>query len=67
MFDGQGHRSGKPHTTPVGYLPDGAERILVIASAGGSPGTRPGTTISSRTPKSPSRTARSSTGRGPNR
>jgi len=32
-----GARSGKPHTTPVGYLPDGAERILVIASAGGSP------------------------------
>jgi deazaflavin-dependent oxidoreductase (nitroreductase family) len=32
-----GARSGKPHTTPVGYLPDGAERVLVIASAGGSP------------------------------
>ncbi|MER6348906.1 nitroreductase family deazaflavin-dependent oxidoreductase [Streptomyces sp. NPDC001595] len=32
-----GARSGRPHTTPVGYLPDGPERILVIASAGGSP------------------------------
>jgi deazaflavin-dependent oxidoreductase (nitroreductase family) len=31
-----GRRSGRPHTTPVGYLPDGGERILVIASAGGS-------------------------------
>lgn len=31
-----GVRSGAPHTTPLGYLPDG-ERILVIASAGGSP------------------------------
>ncbi|GAA1276739.1 nitroreductase/quinone reductase family protein [Sphaerisporangium rubeum] len=31
-----GARSGAPHTTPVGYLPDG-ERILVIASAGGAP------------------------------
>ncbi|WP_433393848.1 nitroreductase/quinone reductase family protein [Micromonospora sp. KLBMP9576] len=31
-----GARSGSPHTTPVGYLPDG-ERILVIASAGGAP------------------------------
>nr|MDT0657936.1 nitroreductase/quinone reductase family protein [Micromonospora sp. DSM 115978] len=31
-----GARSGKPHTTPVGYLPDG-ERIIVIASAGGAP------------------------------
>ncbi|MEH1099910.1 nitroreductase/quinone reductase family protein [Micromonospora sp. CPCC 205561] len=31
-----GARSGAPHTTPVGYLPDG-ERILVIASAGGGP------------------------------
>ncbi|MFG1888915.1 nitroreductase family deazaflavin-dependent oxidoreductase [Micromonospora sp. NPDC049051] len=31
-----GARSGSPHTTPVGYLPD-EERILVIASAGGSP------------------------------
>lgn len=33
----EGARSGRPHTTPVGYLPDGAERVLVIASAGGSP------------------------------
>ncbi|MBE1488451.1 nitroreductase/quinone reductase family protein [Plantactinospora soyae] len=32
-----GVRSGAPHTTPVGYLPDGAERILVIASANGAP------------------------------
>ncbi|GAA3131525.1 nitroreductase/quinone reductase family protein [Planomonospora alba] len=31
-----GARSGARHTTPVGYLPDG-DRILVIASAGGSP------------------------------
>lgn len=31
-----GARSGRPHTTPLGYLPDG-DRILVIASAGGSP------------------------------
>ncbi|MGW4502641.1 nitroreductase/quinone reductase family protein [Micromonospora sp. NPDC004336] len=30
-----GARSGAPHTTPVGYLPDG-DRILVIASAGGA-------------------------------
>ncbi|GLW98433.1 nitroreductase/quinone reductase family protein [Microtetraspora sp. NBRC 16547] len=32
-----GARSGAPHTTPVGYLPDGGERVLVIASAGGAP------------------------------
>ncbi|MFD0660427.1 nitroreductase family deazaflavin-dependent oxidoreductase [Thermocatellispora tengchongensis] len=32
-----GARSGAPHTTPLGYLPDGGDRILVIASAGGSP------------------------------
>ncbi|ETK35374.1 nitroreductase/quinone reductase family protein [Microbispora sp. ATCC PTA-5024] len=31
-----GARSGRPHTTPLGYLPDGG-RILVIASAGGAP------------------------------
>ncbi|TQJ74907.1 nitroreductase/quinone reductase family protein [Streptomyces sp. SLBN-31] len=31
-----GARTGTPHTTPVGYLPDGAGRVLVIASAGGS-------------------------------
>ncbi|MGS2615758.1 nitroreductase/quinone reductase family protein [Micromonospora sp. LZ34] len=31
-----GARTGAPHTTPVGYLPDGGERILVIASAGGA-------------------------------
>ncbi|MER5334274.1 nitroreductase/quinone reductase family protein [Micromonospora sp. NPDC002717] len=31
-----GARSGAPHTTPVGYLPD-SDRILVIASAGGGP------------------------------
>lgn len=32
-----GARSGAPHTTPVGYLPDGGERVLVIATAGGAP------------------------------
>lgn len=32
-----GARTGIPHTTPVGYLNDGGDRILVIASAGGSP------------------------------
>ncbi|MEU2162027.1 nitroreductase/quinone reductase family protein [Streptomyces sp. NPDC019208] len=32
-----GARSGAPHTTPVGYLADGGDRVLVIASAGGSP------------------------------
>ncbi|MEU8242663.1 nitroreductase/quinone reductase family protein [Actinoplanes missouriensis] len=32
-----GARSGRPHTVPLGYLPDGGERVLVIASAGGSP------------------------------
>jgi deazaflavin-dependent oxidoreductase (nitroreductase family) len=32
-----GARTGTRHTTPVGYLPDGADRVLVIASAGGSP------------------------------
>ncbi|MFJ5264202.1 nitroreductase/quinone reductase family protein [Streptomyces sp. NPDC088387] len=32
-----GARSGAPHTTPVGYLADGDDRILVIATAGGSP------------------------------
>jgi len=32
-----GARSGQPHTTPVAYLPDGGERVLVIASAMGSP------------------------------
>jgi deazaflavin-dependent oxidoreductase (nitroreductase family) len=32
-----GARSGAPHTTPLGYLPDGGKRILVIASAGGTP------------------------------
>jgi deazaflavin-dependent oxidoreductase (nitroreductase family) len=31
-----GARTGASHTTPLGYLPDG-ERLLVIASAGGSP------------------------------
>lgn len=31
-----GARTGKRHTTPVGYYPDG-DRILVIASAGGGP------------------------------
>lgn len=32
-----GARSGRPHTTPLGYLPDGGGRVLVIASAGGAP------------------------------
>ena len=31
-----GARTGAPHTTPVGYLPDGGDRVLVIASAGGA-------------------------------
>jgi deazaflavin-dependent oxidoreductase (nitroreductase family) len=31
-----GARTGRPHTTPLGYLPDG-DRVLVIASAGGAP------------------------------
>ncbi|MDN3028753.1 nitroreductase/quinone reductase family protein [Streptomyces sp. S.PB5] len=31
-----GARTGTPHTTPLGYLPDGGDRVLVIASAGGS-------------------------------
>lgn len=30
-----GARSGVQHTVPLGYLPDGEERILVIGSAGG--------------------------------
>lgn len=28
-----GARTGTPHTAPVGYLPDGGDRVLVIASA----------------------------------
>ncbi|GAA2991525.1 nitroreductase/quinone reductase family protein [Streptosporangium longisporum] len=32
-----GARSGAPHTTPLGYLPDGGDQVLVIASAGGAP------------------------------
>ncbi|QGV80718.1 nitroreductase/quinone reductase family protein [Streptomyces ficellus] len=32
-----GARSGKPHTTPVGFYADGDGRILVIASAAGAP------------------------------
>ncbi|WP_067807979.1 nitroreductase/quinone reductase family protein [Actinomadura formosensis] len=32
-----GARSGARHTTPLGYLPDGDGRVLVIASAGGAP------------------------------
>ncbi|GAA2367965.1 nitroreductase/quinone reductase family protein [Nonomuraea africana] len=31
-----GARSGARHTTPLGYLPDGGEQVLVIASAGGA-------------------------------
>jgi len=32
-----GARSGTRRTTPVGYLPDGGEQVLVIATAGGGP------------------------------
>lgn len=32
-----GARTGTPHTTPVGYYPDGGDRVVVIASAGGAP------------------------------
>ncbi len=32
-----GARSGRPHTTPLSYLDDGDDRVLVIASAGGTP------------------------------
>lgn len=32
-----GARSGKPHTTILGYYPDTPERVLVVASAGGGP------------------------------
>ncbi|MGW3007814.1 nitroreductase/quinone reductase family protein [Streptomyces sp. NPDC001219] len=32
-----GARSGAPHTTPLGYLPDSDGRVLVIASAAGAP------------------------------
>ncbi|WP_435224161.1 nitroreductase/quinone reductase family protein [Streptomyces sp. Tue6028] len=32
-----GARTGAPHTTPLGYYPDGGEQVLVIASAGGAP------------------------------
>ncbi|QFU93406.1 nitroreductase/quinone reductase family protein [Amycolatopsis sp. YIM 10] len=32
-----GARSGQPHTVPLAYLPDGAERLLIIGSAGGGP------------------------------
>jgi deazaflavin-dependent oxidoreductase (nitroreductase family) len=31
-----GARTETPHTTPLGYLPDGVDRVLVIASAGGA-------------------------------
>jgi deazaflavin-dependent oxidoreductase (nitroreductase family) len=42
MFEGErlllltttGARSGAPHTVPLGFLPDGADRSLVIGSAG---------------------------------
>jgi deazaflavin-dependent oxidoreductase (nitroreductase family) len=33
----KGARTGASHTNPVGYLPDGGNRILIIASAGGAP------------------------------
>lgn len=32
----RGARTGRPHTTPLGYLPDG-DRVLVIASSLGAP------------------------------
>ncbi|MCX5091185.1 nitroreductase/quinone reductase family protein [Streptomyces sp. NBC_00365] len=32
-----GARTKTPHTTPVGYYPDGGDRVIVIASAGGAP------------------------------
>lgn len=32
-----GARSGKPHTTVLGYYPDTTDRILVVGSAGGGP------------------------------
>ncbi|MFD8422232.1 nitroreductase/quinone reductase family protein [Streptomyces sp. NPDC059466] len=32
-----GARTRAPHTTPLGYYPDGDGRVLVIASAGGAP------------------------------
>jgi deazaflavin-dependent oxidoreductase (nitroreductase family) len=32
-----GARSGHRHTTPVGYYPDGGDKVLVIASAAGAP------------------------------
>nr|WP_243706302.1 nitroreductase/quinone reductase family protein [Micromonospora sp. KC721] len=56
-----GTRTRAPHTTPLGYLPDGGQRMLVIASAGGSPSTRSGTTTCWPTRWSPSRTASSPT------
>ncbi|WP_432944120.1 nitroreductase/quinone reductase family protein [Kribbella sp. CA-253562] len=32
-----GARSGRPHTSVLGYYPDTAERVLVVGSAGGGP------------------------------
>jgi deazaflavin-dependent oxidoreductase (nitroreductase family) len=32
-----GARSGRPHTTILGYYPDTADRVLVVGSAGGGP------------------------------
>jgi deazaflavin-dependent oxidoreductase (nitroreductase family) len=32
-----GARTGERHTTPLGYLPNGMDGVIVIASAGGSP------------------------------
>ncbi|MEV8435568.1 nitroreductase/quinone reductase family protein [Streptomyces chartreusis] len=32
-----GARTGRSHTTPVGYLPDSDDRVLIIASAAGAP------------------------------
>ncbi|MFC4947257.1 nitroreductase/quinone reductase family protein [Pseudonocardia sp. GCM10023141] len=37
LLTSTGARTGRPHTVPLGYLPDGAERTLVIGSAGGAP------------------------------
>jgi deazaflavin-dependent oxidoreductase (nitroreductase family) len=36
LLTSKGAKSGKPHTTPLVYMPDG-ERIVVFASMGGAP------------------------------
>lgn len=37
LLTSTGAQTGTRHTTPLAFLPDGGERILVIGSAGGSP------------------------------